>query len=270
MPESVQRDLGRVSLSGSHCEAVVAEQRNHVYDDLADVEDFVRIGLPQERPDLGAYLCLPVIGGGTTKGVLSLFSRRPHSFDSHDMSVFRTLADAIGLAVVNAEIAGSAEPEVADIPTVGDRGELVALVEEAVAADAAQGSTTGLLLIDIDNFALYNKTFGTEVGDGALHQIGELLRRRLRAHDRIVNRGDATFAVVLRQTDLSGAQIVAEKMRLGVESLQLAQGSLTTSLGLATTTHYPQPTALLSAAERALSLAKEEGRNCYRAWTEPV
>lgn len=270
LPEPVRRELGRFPLDGTHCEAVMQEQTNRVYDDLVDVSDFVEIGLPQERPDLGAYLCVPVVAGGESEGILALFSRRPHSFDSHDMSVFRTLADAVGLAVENARIAGASEPVAREIPVVGDRSELVSLVADAAAADFAQGSTTGLLLIDIDNFALYNETFGTTAGDEALHHIGELLRRSVRSYDRIVSYGGGAFAVVLRQTDLGGAKIVAEKMRLGVESLQLPYGALTSSLGLSTTTHNPQPTALLTAAERALSSAKEDGRNCVRAWTEAV
>ncbi|NBC30380.1 MAG: diguanylate cyclase [Spirochaetes bacterium] len=270
LPELVRRELGRFPLAGSHCETVMQERSNRVYDDLVDVPDFVQIGLPQERPDLGAYLCVPVVAGGVGEGILALFSRRPHSFDSHDTSVFRTLADAVGLAVVNARIAGATEPVAKEIPVVGERSELVTLVADVITADVSQGSTTALLLTDIDHFALYNETFGTTSGDEALHHIGQLLSRSVRSYDRIVSYGGGAFAVILRQTDMSGAKIVAEKMRLGIESLQLPYGALTSSLGLATTTHNPQPTALLTAAERALAAAKEGGRNCIREWTESV
>lgn len=129
------------------------------------------------------------------------------------------------------------------------------------------------IMIDIDYFKKVNDTFGHPVGDVALRNIGELMRKNLRAVDIAARCGGEEFLLILPETDLSGASAVAEKLRRLVEyggaSDSLPAGlKLTISIGVA---EYPDDgdsrDKLVKAADEALYSAKESGRNCYRVFS---
>ncbi|AWY43049.1 diguanylate cyclase [Pseudomonas putida] len=131
-------------------------------------------------------------------------------------------------------------------------------------------SQLSLLMIDVDYFKTYNDTFGHLEGDEALRKVAAAIRdASARPSDLPARYGGEEFALVLPNTSQGGARLVAEKLRMTVEALKIPHispnegSSLTISIGLATTT----PTAgsncreLISAADKGLYLAKNNGRN---------
>jgi len=136
---------------------------------------------------------------------------------------------------------------------------------------ARHGSPLALLMADIDYFKAYNDSYGHLHGDECLKQVAICLAGKARrAGDLVARYGGEEFVVLLPETDIEGACIVAGNMRSAVEALNLAHaGSLaadcvTISLGVATVTLFQQgnPHDLISAADRALYAAKSAGRNC--------
>lgn len=125
-----------------------------------------------------------------------------------------------------------------------------------------------LIMIDVDYFKKYNDTYGHIKGDAVLAEIAMLLKGCCREIDKVARYGGEEFAIVLPETDSTGAYIVAEKMREAIASHQFTgtgstrDARLTISLGVAS---YPEHASgqedLLKAADNALYLAKNQGRN---------
>jgi len=130
-----------------------------------------------------------------------------------------------------------------------------------------------LLMADIDHFKTYNDTYGHLSGDDCLKQVAKVLNEAVRRPADLVARyGGEEFAIVLPDTELAGAHVVAENLRLEVERLQIEHSAslvcdnITISLGGAATIPNKDrvPTTLVSEADHALYVAKKEGRNCTR------
>ncbi len=127
-----------------------------------------------------------------------------------------------------------------------------------------------LLMIDVDGLRHFNESKGHQAGDECLRQVADVLRQQLqRPGDAVGRYGGDEFVVLLAETDASGGLAVAERMRRAVEDLELRWGSdaekerITVSVGAATTIPSPQEnaTSLVAAADRALAVAKRNGRN---------
>jgi two-component system chemotaxis family response regulator WspR len=127
-----------------------------------------------------------------------------------------------------------------------------------------------LLMIDVDYFKAYNDSFGHLDGDEALRKVAEAIRDSCsRPSDLPARYGGEEFVLVLPSTSPGGARLIAEKLRQSVASLKIPHvlptpgDVLTVSIGLSTMV----PTAgnncreLISAADKGLYLAKNNGRN---------
>lgn len=129
------------------------------------------------------------------------------------------------------------------------------------------GHALSLLMIDIDHFKNINDTHGHKVGDIVLQQQANIMRSTFRTVDTIGRIGGEEFAVLLPETALQEAVIVAERLRQAVASADLAQATglplhFTISIGVAM---LPSKEAsldsLLILADTALYKAKQAGRN---------
>jgi diguanylate cyclase (GGDEF)-like protein len=122
-----------------------------------------------------------------------------------------------------------------------------------------------LLFVDIDHFKRINDTCGHGVGDQVLQRIIRLSRGCLRSGDTIARWGGEEFVVLLPATDLDGAVMIAEKIRLRIEAEQfdeLATGlHVTVSVGCAQMSGGEGLENLVARADRGLYEAKHRGRN---------
>ena len=128
----------------------------------------------------------------------------------------------------------------------------------------------GLLLIDIDEFKIYNDFFGHQRGDECLKTVAQLLKRRFqRGTDLVARYGGEEFAIVLPETDREAVLYIANKICEDVRAAQIEHSTaaltpfLTVSVGAvsAVPNESAIPRQLLEQCDRALYQAKARGRN---------
>ena len=119
-----------------------------------------------------------------------------------------------------------------------------------------------VLLADVDHFKLYNDTHGHPAGDAALARLAEILRKTTRGVDCVARYGGEEFLVMLLETTVAEAAIVAERIRARVAIEEFAGGRITISIGVAECpTHGDTPESLIESADAALYEAKDRGRD---------
>lgn len=131
------------------------------------------------------------------------------------------------------------------------------------------GQDLALVMIDVDNLKVYNDRNGHLRGSFLLKEIAAKVAGEVRSFDLVAKYGGDEFTIILPQTSREGAVVVAERIRAAVASQSFPHapaGTITISLGVAM---FPEDagdgTSLIQAADRALYLAKQRGRNRVEA-----
>lgn len=129
-----------------------------------------------------------------------------------------------------------------------------------------------IIMIDIDHFKKYNDGYGHGKGDTCLKNVaGALDKAVMRAGDMLARYGGEEFVVLLPETDLEGAQGVAERIKQAVANAAIphefsdTSKIVTLSMGVAQKTDEENMRQLMAKADKNLYEAKESGRNRYIA-----
>ncbi len=122
------------------------------------------------------------------------------------------------------------------------------------------------LMLDIDHFKSVNDTYGHGIGDEALKKTVSVIDDILRDEDTLGRMGGEEFAIMLPQTDLDEAFIVAERIRNAIEGIVIDTPSeplrFTISIGVSTSIDTDEDIEkTLTRADKSLYAAKEQGRN---------
>lgn len=136
-------------------------------------------------------------------------------------------------------------------------------------------STLSLILFDIDHFKKVNDTYGHTTGDEVIRSISLIASQQLnRGTDEIFRYGGEEFAVLLPNTDLYGAKILAEKIRSAIENLNITlnEQTLSCKISLGVASHNSrapiEPGTFIEMADSALYKAKQSGRNQVQIYEE--
>jgi diguanylate cyclase (GGDEF)-like protein len=142
-------------------------------------------------------------------------------------------------------------------------------LEDALQLSLAQASRQGLptaaIMVDIDHLKGVNDSFGQEVGDHVIRQVADILKRMSRATDVAARTGGEEFLLILPDTELNSARVLAERIRESIGQRPLLVDyqriAVTVSLGVASVKGTVDLDALSTEADRAMYLAKRGGGN---------
>lgn len=151
--------------------------------------------------------------------------------------------------------------------------------DEALRREIVRSSDTGtpisLILLDVDRFKAYNDYYGHSAGDDCLRVFATGLgKTRVRARDTVARYGGEEFAVLLPETDQTGARSIAARFQAILRQTMLPhvaseKGIVTASIGIVTADPKDAPllaSEIINRADEALYHAKAAGRDCIRVW----
>ncbi|MDA8382923.1 MAG: GGDEF domain-containing protein [Betaproteobacteria bacterium] len=143
------------------------------------------------------------------------------------------------------------------------RSQLDAQMEREISRWDRYRRPLALVTLDIDDFAQINGDYGREVGDEVLAHIATILRQTVRAVDLVVRYGGQEFAVLLPETNEMGALIVAERLRMELETQIILPlvAPVTASFGVASLLPEERRDAFARRCEQALQHSKRHGKN---------
>ena len=186
-------------------------------------------------------------------------------FDGENLNPLATVVRQLAASVKSAELhAKVLELSLTDgLTGVHNRRYFEILLQKEVERSQRYNRPLAIIMIDIDHFKRYNDSFGHPAGDEALRRVAEDIQNKARRGLDVVTRyGGEEFAVILPETDASGAWFVAETIREQVHSNDQLLRKMTVSLGIASLSGDQLSHAtLVERSDRALYQAKNQGRN---------
>ena len=180
-----------------------------------------------------------------------------------------TVAEHIALALANLRLQEALRYQAIRDPLTGlfNRRYMEETFKRELDRASRRKTTVGVIMLDIDNFKLFNDTFGHAAGDAVLIEVSALLKAHVRGEDIPCRYGGEELLLILLEAQLRDTHRRAEQLRSEIQHLSVqyegqSLGAITVSLGIAS---YPEHGAtvesLLAAADSALYRAKNEGRN---------
>ena len=150
---------------------------------------------------------------------------------------------------------------------VGNRKAVDEALQFMVSRFQTNGSTFGLMLIDIDHFKRINDTFGHQAGDDVLQSISTALKECVRPEDFVGRLGGDEFVIILEGLTHENADLVGSRVRSTIELYDFSIANsgqstvVTMSMGLAVVKPEDDTVSIYQRADRALYKSKELGRN---------
>ena len=118
-----------------------------------------------------------------------------------------------------------------------------------------------LLMVDVDHLKKFNEEFGRVGGDDVLQKVAQVLKGHARAYDYVVRYESDEFAVVLPDTSLASAMVVAERVRHAINGIAWRHQGASVSVGAAESSSIQDGQTVVQRARVALDQAKKSGGN---------
>lgn len=220
------------------------------------------------------FACTTVLERGNLMVVFCGAGERVEHLVAEDRLLLTAVANDLTIAVENSELYKLTKRMAItdELTGLNNYRFMLQRLDDEIERARRFGRTLSLLMLDADDFKLFNDTHGHVAGDVALSELAQVMQGAVRDIDVVCRYGGEEFAVLLPETDSDGAFVAAEKVREAIASHAFPDADghknqrITVSIGFST---FPHPAidreALLRQADDALYAAKRTGRNRVRA-----
>jgi len=220
-------------------------------------------------------LCTPLVAHGETLGILCLVTEpngspeAPSSISEFNVRLAVSVAEQAGLSFANLKLREKLRYQSVRDPLTGlfNRRYLDESLERELPNAIRKNRSLGVIMLDVDRFKKFNDMFGHDAGDAVLRELGDYLAKFIRRGDLACRYGGEEFTLILPECSVEDTRRRAEELRTSFQQLSIKHrdivlGKVTLSLGVAALPDHGTTAAeLLTAADRALLRAKEEGRD---------
>ncbi len=221
-----------------------------------------------EQDNIQSALVVPISFHGNVHGVIAVYSGKRDAFSDQDEALLTTVGNQVGVAVENARLYEKTLElaQIDGLTGLANRRYLMERLQQEIERADRYNTSLSAIILDLDKFKTFNDTYGHLNGDELIKAFSGMLRQRIRAADVAGRYGGEEFCVVLPNTSMSGAKVIAESIRKSMEELQIPVGDgrfagRTVSVGVAEFSAGDTMEKLLAAADAALYRAKQGGRN---------
>jgi diguanylate cyclase (GGDEF)-like protein/PAS domain S-box-containing protein len=255
----------RFTIPGDNPNSVVIETRKPYI--LPEVRKVHKAFSNPPHDHIRSWLGVPLIAQDRIIGLLAIDSAEPNHFTEIDINLASAFADQVAVALENARIFKETQDQAITDQLTGiyNRRGLFQIGEFEFLRARRINRPFSAMIFDIDHFKKINDQYGHATGDQALRGLAERCRAGSRAVDLIGRYGGEEFVVLLPETNLESARLVAERLRLSIMEHPFATDTdtfnITISIGVAEANKHDSLKTLIERADVALYKAKRTGRN---------
>lgn len=221
-----------------------------------------------------SLIAAPLLQNERLLGILIMHQcHETREWNSGEIRLAAAIADQLAVAISHAELFAQVKYQAITDGLTGLYNHVYFKnrLQEELKRAQRKGTTCSLLMLDLDKLKQINDSMGHPIGDAAIRQVATVLKNLLRSGDTAARYGGEEFAVILPETPLSEALLIAERLRQNINRSPVpGLGNISTSIG---TSFYPvhadTPSELIDKADKALYVAKRGGRNRVCVWSDP-
>lgn len=222
-----------------------------------------------EQNNVMAALIVPISTRGTIVGVLAVYSEKQDQFTDQDESLLATIGNQLSVAVLNARLYEEtlSLAQIDGLTGMANRRYLMVRLKQELDRAERYQTSLSVIMLDLDKFKTFNDTYGHLKGDELLKAFSAMVKEMIRTTDLAGRYGGEEFCVMLPNTSIKGALVIAERIRKSAEELKIPIDDnqppvgRTVSIGVAEYSIGDSIEKMLSTADAALYRAKEGGRN---------
>lgn len=227
----------------------------------------------QDLTGLNSLLVLPLLVQDKTIGTFIVGHCEPNRFPGERREMLEVVSNQVAVTLQNARLYSQMEEMASTDGLTGlaNHRTFQSKLDEAIARHRRMKKPFATLLTDIDHFKDVNDTHGHPIGDEVLRQVSKCFQNNLRETDFPARYGGEEFAIILEDTELEGAMVIAERLRSELKKL-VFQGvdgpfSCTISIGVG---YWPSDSedkqTLVEYTDQALYHSKHNGRDRVTAY----
>jgi len=214
---------------------------------------------------------VPLICQDRVVGVLNLADKMDNSqFNSEDIALIELFSQLVGASIGNVKLFEKIQRQATTDGLTGlvNHRTFYETLEKELWRSRRYGGRISLIMIDVDNLKKINDVYGHRAGDKVIREISKRIKGCIRQIDTAARYGGDEFAVILLNTSLHDATIVAQRMVKAVANAPTTWNKeeipLSISVGLGKYDAESTPEDITSRSDQALYTAKQAGKNTVR------